>query len=252
MEQIFVLAILGLEHSGTTLVSRVFGAHSKAFSLGGLKNIQKFARNDRSCSCGVPLSQCDVWSGVITGLDLSADTKLGKQEKADLLRRLRDVTGSTLMVESSRKPEVTRDLADVPGITVIPMHVFKTPVQQMASAKRKRRPVFGELFKYIRRSREIRRSRFGGRAPIAIPYENFCATPEVYVQQVLSMTGEDLEANQIDAWGLTELHMLGGNRMKKQTDSTITNDVSYRETLSSFTIASGVLLGNMAYLKNKA
>lgn len=173
-EKIYVIAILGLEHSGTTLLSRILSSHSDAFGIGGLKNYAKHARDEKPCSCGMPLDACDIWRSVAEAADclgypqsrLIDDLSCDNADRsapaiAALVRAVSSATGKRILIDSSRQPIWTQALDGCDDIEVVPLHIFKSPAQQMASARRKDRSVWKELRKYLSRSKRIRNARFG-------------------------------------------------------------------------------------------
>ena len=71
-----VLYIAGASRSGTTLLADLLGAIPGALSVGELRHLQTYVRNDglprsyvdpdgaRLCACGAPLSSCPFWDSV--------------------------------------------------------------------------------------------------------------------------------------------------------------------------------------------
>ncbi|MBF9059085.1 hypothetical protein HKCCSP123_07810 [Rhodobacterales bacterium HKCCSP123] len=245
---ITVVAILGLEHSGTTLLARMLGTHSAATSVGGIKNFAAFASGKKACTCGGSWGDCDFWSAVDEALEAAGRSSRdvgsaigsgaeggpsSRQAAQDLVRAISSATGSKILVDSSRDPLWVDMLDGATDIRTVRVHIFKTPYEQMASAKRKNRSTYKELRKYNRRSRACRRALASHDGGITIPYGAFCGAPEGFVSQIMRAAGAQLEPEQITGWGLTPLHMLGGNRMKRETRSTIRYDELWRDTLSS-------------------
>lgn len=268
-EKIYVIAILGMEHSGTTLLSRILSSHSDAFGIGGIKNYAKHARGEKPCSCGMPLDACDIWSGVAKAAQdlgyppnkLIGDLSSGNPDQSQpaivaLIHAISRTTGKRVLIESSRQPVWTQALDECDDIEVVPLHIFKSPAQQMASARRKDRSVWKELRKYLSRSKRIRNTRFGTGAsrvaPIPVPYLDFCETPETYIQTIMSRADRQMESRQISHWGESALHMLGGNRMKKSKDSGVRVDTSWQGRMSGSEKRMAQIIGGATYARNIA
>lgn len=64
-----MIYILGLGHSGSTLLDLVLGSHSKLESVGEIKNLEEYIEDYKLCSCGKIISNCDYWDNVIENYD---------------------------------------------------------------------------------------------------------------------------------------------------------------------------------------
>jgi hypothetical protein len=61
-----VLYVLGIYHSGTTVLSNVAGQLDGFFSVGELRTVwRKLAVPGARCGCGEPLQACPVWSAIL-------------------------------------------------------------------------------------------------------------------------------------------------------------------------------------------
>ena len=61
-----VLYVLGIYHSGTTVLSNLLGQLDGFFSVGELRSIwRKLTLPDARCGCGTTLQQCPVWSPIL-------------------------------------------------------------------------------------------------------------------------------------------------------------------------------------------
>lgn len=69
MNKIKLIYILGLGHSGSTLLDLILGSHSKLESVGEIKNLEEYIKNEKLCSCGKKISECDYWDNVISNYD---------------------------------------------------------------------------------------------------------------------------------------------------------------------------------------
>lgn len=55
-------------HSGSTLLDLLLGSHSAAASLGEITQLPKNLALNTGCTCGLPVRECPVWSGVVERL----------------------------------------------------------------------------------------------------------------------------------------------------------------------------------------
>jgi len=56
--------IIGSGHSGSTLLDLILGAHSQIFSIGEIKQFEKYIRERKLCTCGRVVTECSFWSEV--------------------------------------------------------------------------------------------------------------------------------------------------------------------------------------------
>ena len=61
-----VLYVLGIYHSGTTVLSNLVGQLDGFFAVGELRTLwPKLILPDPRCGCGEPLQTCPVWSRIL-------------------------------------------------------------------------------------------------------------------------------------------------------------------------------------------
>ena len=61
--------ICSAARSGSTLLDRILGAHSKAASLGEISFLNKAISLNQMCSCGNKISDCDTWNAVLKRIE---------------------------------------------------------------------------------------------------------------------------------------------------------------------------------------
>ena len=158
-----VLYVVGLGRSGSTILSNSLGQIPGFFSTGELNFIWKHAFvENRLCGCGQPLQECPVWTrvmdeafGGMEGVDpremmrLQASgtrtrhiplmlTDRGKgilKERLDkllinyarLYRTIKSVTGSRVIVDSSKEPAHCYAMSLVPGVDFRVVHLIRDP-----------------------------------------------------------------------------------------------------------------------------
>jgi hypothetical protein len=118
-----IIYIVGVGHSGSTLLDLLLGSHSKAFSVGELIALSSTERKmrrqrvlERPCDCGAPMKiSCPIWSEVERRLQQTCATSLRtiEVESADpdefrtvnreIYDAIAEVSGRPYIVESSKK-----------------------------------------------------------------------------------------------------------------------------------------------------
>lgn len=258
---ITILSILGLEHSGTTLLVRILNNHPSAVSIGGMKNVTDFANGGRSCSCGAFHDSCLFWKAVGDNFrsrngrlaNLSEAIKTGNTDYIrDFYKSVADLSDLSLIVESSRQPSYLDLLPSGPDFRVAAVHIFKRPAAQAWSAQRARRSVLREMRHYRRRSHAILRRLSSHPATLHISHEDFCADPAQNLRRILALARLEPAPHQLSTWGEKEIHMIGGNRMKKDRSSNIRPDADWQQSLRLVPRIISVILGNAPYRLNLA
>lgn len=256
-----ILSVLGLEHSGTTLLVRILNNHPDAIAIGGMKNISDFAASRRPCSCGRGRGSCEPWRAIehvfeTRGHELGAVSRaLEKGDSAilgDFFLSVANASGKTLIVESSRQPSYLNLLPGEPDFASLPVHIFKHPGAQAWSAHRAGRSVLREMRHYRRRSRAILKELASRKMAIHVSHDVFCTEPERQLVRILERAKMQPAPRQLETWGTNGLHIIGGNRMKKETSSAIKNDDSWRSSLPILHRVTAQILGGASYRQNIA
>jgi hypothetical protein len=261
--EIKIIYLLGLGHSGTTLMGRLLNAHSKTVSTGGTKNIPLFVSGRKSCTCGAGTPDgCDYWSRVDTalakrGLSLSSldfgydnQQNLDKQELRLYFESVLEAAGAEVIVDTSRRRTYFTKLEQVPGVTLIPVHIFKDPRAQYSSNKRKGMGMVRSVWNYNTRGRRVRTMKPKGPPVVHVSYEALCRDPRGQLQRIMAAAGLEFEEQQVTAFGEAETHILGGNRMRSDSSSVIRLDESWRKRLTPFEQKTVSLLGASGYRRN--
>lgn len=96
------LFILGLGHSGSTLLGRMLGSHPDAVYMGELLRLEKALKNPADlCSCGVRVAECPVWQRRLALLPETVKTDCQHWD-LELIERLRKAEQKAIFVDSSK------------------------------------------------------------------------------------------------------------------------------------------------------
>jgi len=256
-----ILSILGLEHSGTTLLVRILNNHPDAVSIGGLKNVTDFATGKRPCSCGASRGGCAFWTDVENNFqnrgrqlaNLFTSMQAGDASTVgDFFTSVAASSGQSLLIESSRQPSYLDLLPGPPDFRATAVHIFKHPGAQASSAHRAGRSVLREMRHYRRRSHAILRRLAHHPAALHLSHEDFCADPDAHLRRILALAGLEPAPDQLATWGEKDMHIIGGNRMKKDRTSAIKTNDNWTQSLPLVPHLLARLLGNAPYRRNLA
>lgn len=280
-EGVTVLYIAGWGRSGTTVLDTILGAHRGIFSGGELHYLwERGFVEGRKCGCGRPLAECALWNQVLhsafggsppepermvelqrqlvrvrhTGGLISrrlrdADREL--QEYLDVLARLypaiAEVSGSAVVVDSSKRPSDAAMLAGVPGVRPYLLHLVRDPRAVAFSWRRPKEQLDRPAPATLRRhgvldstvswttwnvgTEALRRSYPPGHY-LRMRYEDFAAAPLESVRRILSMIGVDERDSPFTGDRTIELpgnHTASGNPNRFRTgETTIRTDDAWR------------------------
>lgn len=258
-----IIYLLGLGHSGTTLLGRLLNAHSRVIATGGTKNIPLFVSGRKSCTCGATgPDECGYWFRVEEALekrDLTlSQLNFGYEDQRNLdTSKLRayfesvlEASGAEVIVDTSRRRTYFSKLEQVPGVELIPVHIFKDPRAQYSSNKRKGIGLLRSAWNYNLRGKRVRGMEPRGAAVLHVPYENLCRNPQQELSRIMEAAGLSFEEQQVSAFGEQETHILGGNRQRKDKTSNIRLDESWRERLTPMEQKLITYLGRKAHQRN--
>jgi hypothetical protein len=240
-----VLCVLGWGRSGSTLVGRIAGQMEGFFLVGELRYLwDRGLIENRLCSCGTPFRECSVWREIVSqvleeGDDLSATrmvelrerglhtrhillalnqerlrariTRMGKYTDAleRLYRTAQDVSGSQIIVDTSKFPSYGYVLQNTPGIDLYVLHLVRDPraVAYSWALRRKSKPDHGkEAGKRLMTPHSLFESalvwsewnlciervwRRNPRRYMRLRYEDFVADPQSAVRNILHFLGEE-------------------------------------------------------------
>jgi len=258
-----IIYLLGLGHSGTTLLGRLLGAHSDLVATGGTRNIPLFVRGRKSCSCGaIEPDGCPFWPRVdcalrgrgrsLATLECGHDDqkRLRHQALTDYFTAVLEASGASVIVDTSRRRTYFSQLEQNPDLDLIRVHLFKDPRRQHSSSKRKGRSLRHAILTYVNRGRRVRGMRPRGRPVLHLSYEHLCSDPGGQVKRIMQSVGLEFQQRQLSEFGTTESHILGGNRQRAEKSSTIRLDESWKWRLSSMGMRLAMLFNGRRYRKN--
>ena len=265
-----VLYVVGLGRSGSTILSNSLGQIEGFFSGGELNFIWRHnVIENRLCGCGRPFHECPVWTGVMDeafggmeGVDAGemmrlahAGTRtrhiplmlsprgeavlrerLGKflENYGRLYRAIGSVTGSRVIVDSSKEPAHGYAMGLVPGIDLRVLHLVRDPRAAAYSWLKKKPQPDSETREFMVRFSPAKSSAMWDswnasaealwlRPPgryLRVRYEDFVANPRKSFTDILELLGE----------GEAELPLAGEREVKLGVSHTVSGNPNRFDT----------------------
>jgi hypothetical protein len=231
--------IMGLEHSGTTLLNFMLGANSKAAGTGeGLRFFDQredFINKNALCTCGEHYADCPFWSFFETKFKESGD----KSEDNFLrvfLDSCNDFYGSgNLIVDSSKDTRILERAAEYGDLDIKVVVIVKDVRAWGFSvrSKAKKKGTYSFLkhnYPYLFRSwhksnRNLeKRLKALGLDYLTITYEDLCFSPADILEELCDFAGLKYE-EQMARPDRSQQHYINGNRMRVAEKGEI--EVSY-------------------------
>src|SRR6185312_3145950 len=276
-----VIYIAGDGRSGSTLLDRLIGAYPGVFSCGELGNLlQSTASSEQLCACGDRAQACGFWHEVLRRWsvmvpDFTEREYRGLQRRYERLRHLlhphhdqaltlddprfaryaeytgalfnaiADLSGATVIVDSSKSPARALALSRIPGLEVRMLHLVRDVRGVAYSLRKLSTPKPGD----VKAKRPQRRSnlRFAGtwavvnyfceRVRPKIPgpslftrYEDYTADPDGMLSAVAELLGVARIPYTVGANYLkTQGHQVAGNEGRMRPVQAIATDETWRQ-----------------------
>lgn len=287
VEPIRVLCIAGLGRSGSTLLERTLDGLPGAVAVGELTHLWKRGLGaDEKCGCGKPFSECEFWRQVgqvayggwvnvdqdrvaaafakvertryiprlVTG---SSAGTFGAQLAAlhrlltRLYRAIAEVSGSALIVDSSKDPSYAYVLRGIEALDLRVVHAIRdAPAVAYSWGKVVVRPEAPEteMRRWSPRTTALWWSiqnvmadglRLTGVPSCRVRYEDFVTDPAAALRRVGELAGVAPDPDQLDRladWQveLVANHSVSGNPLRFQTGVvTIRRDEAWRSAMPS-------------------
>ena len=281
-----VLYVAGLGRSGSTILANTLGQVEGFFSGGELNFIWKHALiENRLCGCGRPARECPFWGPVFDeefggqSEDLAREmmrlqysgartrhiplmlteggrekirARLGKflDNTGRLYKSIRSVSGSRVVVDTSKEPAYGYALGMVPGIDLRVLHLVRDPRAAAYSwAKKKRQPDSADR-EFMHQKTPAQSAvlwdawnaaiealwRESPEKYLRLRYEDFIADPRASFEAMLKLVGE--EGAELPLVGEREVklgisHTVSGNPNRFDTGAVeLKQDQAWTEKMS--------------------
>jgi Sulfotransferase family len=242
-ERVKVLYVVGLGRSGSTILSNSLGQIRGYFSAGELNFIWRYnVIENRLCGCGRPFRECPVWTKVMDeafgGMDVVDPREMmrlqasgtrtrhiplmlahrGERVLKERLEKLlmnygrlydtiASVTGSRVVVDSSKEPAHGYAMSMVPGVDFRVVHLIRDPRAAAYSWLKKKPQPDSEEIEHMVRFSPAKSSALWDtwnasaealwrRTPeryLRLRYEDFVAEPRKSLARILGLVGVTAE-----------------------------------------------------------
>ncbi len=194
-----VLFVLGMSHSGSTLLGRMLDMHSRILCVGELMRIKGAISKQYPCSCGKQIAECEFWSKYLPLIE-KANRFQFKQFTPQFYDMLRDKSESQIIVDLS-KNRVIRMLRSIRSAQKWKSNdagfilLLRDP--KGLSASMLRRTTKG-LEHFLRRNKKWmkRFQKFQQKNKdrvLVVRYEDLCTEPERQMQRICRFAGMPFE-----------------------------------------------------------
>jgi hypothetical protein len=238
-----VLYIAGTGRSGSTLLASILGEVDGVFAAGEVRYLwQRGLAESRLCGCGVPVRECPVWGSVLAKaghLDepgrvegvvsllkrtgrirnlpailmgnvrpafdpaRSAGSAGDRAALGSIYAAMAEVTGSRVIVDSSKLPAYANVLTATPGIDLRVVHLIRDPRGAAHSWSSRKALTDGAARSHMEQIGPAKSAflwdiwnlsggMLFGRTPdryLRLRYEDFIADPKETVRRILAMVG---------------------------------------------------------------
>jgi hypothetical protein len=223
-----VIFIVGVSHCGSTLLDLIMGSHSKAFSLGELKNLP--GRIEKQI-CGVCADRCEFWDKTVShdmlrsyvsgsggGSLRSFYYKKFGSFRFNIYKYLMDLSSKDIMIDSSKSTAwVRRQLRPRwHWQKIVPYFVYLTrDGRAVTNSLLRKYPEIGMencARNWVNNVRYIKRrfKKFPDDQRIQVSYEHLATDPEKVIRSICHLIGEPYEPAMLRYWE-HEHHTTGGN-----------------------------------------
>ena len=257
-----VVYIMAWGRSGSTLLGNLLGEVDGFFHAGELRTIwEKGLLYGRLCGCGEKVPECPFWRDVLArgfqeldadavvsaqraaarlrhtprllrghsgnGLPGGEDTKLYGSAVASLYRAIRETTGASVLVDSSKREADAALLRLLDGIEPYYVHLVRDPRAVAYSWQRRKTTPEPrkEMVTYkpststrnwvgLNFTAEAIRRRVGRHNYMLVRYEDLASDPGSALESIVKLVGEwpaELPVNDDGTVRLTPNHTAGGN-----------------------------------------
>lgn len=294
-----VIYIAGYGRSGSTLLDIALGQHPSIMGGGEITTLARHVwENDEYCACGLPVQDCPVWKPIVEGwrqdepVTLLSEYRKAQERTegvvgfarilklphwsrhvrrtANLLRSITQVSGRSIIVDSSKLPGRGFALASMPGVELHVVHLVRDgrgvawslsksygrQLEKGLQRELRPKPVIYSAIRWatINLATELLCRRVGSRRSIRIRYEDFVADPNATIAQIFAMVGvvpHDLPTDTDDC-PLSPGHQVAGSRHRMERSITIRKDEKWMAEMPAskrlvFNLICGPLLRRYGY-----
>ncbi len=141
-----VALVVGLSHSGTTMLDLTLGSHPEVVGVGEIYNFGRRWRSEvqaglrMPCVCGADVSECELWGAVVAGAtDCTSSEESIRHTYAELAHRFGELWPNGVLLDSSKKLESIDLIRELPDVDLRVLLVVRDVRGWVASARDRHR-----------------------------------------------------------------------------------------------------------------
>lgn len=187
MAKFDVLMLVGVGHSGSTLLGSLLSAHPAIGCVGEFARLGESLEQSRPCSCGAAILDCPFWSPIIPqlGMKRKFDPYRLRLEHYDLLRRAQ---GKEVVLDTSKEilvRMVGRLFSPLKSPRVGFLFLVRDSRGVLGAALRHGRELAPQLAKHEKWIRRVERFvKARSDSTLTLHYENLCREPEGELRRI--------------------------------------------------------------------
>ena len=250
-----IIYIVGLDHSGSTLLDLLIGSHSSAIGLWEIhylsvreKIINETVKRKKTiigskCTCGAKsYMKCTFWKKVNRtmmdkyGLSLwevdlyNKDPEIFKLHNYSLFESVSHISGCKYIVDSSKDLSRLIMLQNTGIFDIRPLYLVRSVHGICYYNIKKGRNYLSTALNVERKYAQIR-LHLSDLDYLDIVYDQLVNNPDRILKNIMNWIGLTFEEDQLN-WTDHEHHNIGGNRMRRVKNNRINPDYIWRENLS--------------------
>ncbi|MFO1141760.1 MAG: sulfotransferase [Amaricoccus sp.] len=231
-----LILVVGLGHSGTTILDSALGCAPELVGVGealrmldprraasgeAWQKLRTGPREDLACTCGRSAADCPVWSrmALADGRGVTVDYPLLHASA------LAAKPGAVAVVDSTPGGDAYLDALEAFDVRAI--HITRDARSWAASwARRKDRPAWTAFHHWRKGTRKIAAALDARGIPrLTLGYEEFALRPEAALRVLCDRLGTTFVPAMLSPYGATGSHIVSGNRAVK--DPARASSISY-------------------------
>lgn len=271
-----LIYIAGYGRSGTTLLDIALGGHPAVMGAGEVTTLARHVwDNAEYCACGETVRDCPYWGPIVARWkegersDLLCDYRQA-QERTEgltgiarrlrlpgwgeharrtlkLLRTMAQVSGSSILVDSSKLPGRAFALAAMSGIELTVVHVvrdgrgvawsllkgYQRNVRDGVQRELRPKPLLYTALRWtmVNLAAERLCRRVGPSRSIRVRYEDFVDDPRGVMSRILELVGERPPLGLAEPMVLEPQHQVAGSRHRMQKSIAMRRDDKWKREM---------------------
>ncbi len=231
-QRLRLLYIVGSGRSGSTLLSRLLGAHPDIVSVGELLNYRQFFESaeerERYCSCGSALLECSYWKRVreltrhACGEEFpDLKSKVGANFEAAnraVIEAVHKASGGRIVLDTSKRYDRLRMLRATRAFDISVIHLIRDPraygySSLLTELRKGQGPdvLYRKLSRWQNKNLWLRAEAVGGTRYQQVRYEDLVRYPQATLSSILDNLHLDRVDDLISAANTAEQHEFSGN-----------------------------------------